>query len=140
MPRVQSGAVLLQGTRCAAHGRARESVQGADSDLRSPDVQEASRCRCQMSPMQGGDILQQEAQGEARVGAREQVRGAVLLQVKRFVYVKRDLDTVRLDFSKVVGREENEVMSNRLRVGYVVLQNLCECTLFSKPFACVFVI
>jgi hypothetical protein len=73
-----------------------------------------------MSQMQGGDILQQEAQGEARVGAREQVRGAVLVQVKRFVYVKRDLDTVKLDFSKMAEKEEIEVMSNRLRVGYVM--------------------
>ncbi len=72
--------------------------------------------------------------------AREQVRGAVLLQAKRFVYVKRDLDTVRLDFSKMAEKEENEVMSNRLRVGYVALQNLCGCTLFSQPFACLFVI
>jgi hypothetical protein len=90
--RVQSGGVLLQGARRAAHGRARESVQGADSDLRLSDVQEASRRRYQVSAVQGGDVLQQEAQGDARVGAREQVRGAVLVQINRQIDTRRDLE------------------------------------------------
>ena len=81
--RLQSGDLLLQGPCCAALSRARESVRGADSDLRLPEVQKASRHRHQVSAMQGGDVLQQEAQDEALVGAREQVRGAVFVEIDR---------------------------------------------------------
>jgi hypothetical protein len=42
--RVQSGAVLLQGARRAARARARELLRRADSGLRLPEVQGASRC------------------------------------------------------------------------------------------------
>jgi hypothetical protein len=81
--RVQSGVILLQGPRRAAHVRARESVRRADSGLRLPEVQKTSRCRCHMSPVQGGDVLQQETQVETLVGAREQVRGASLIKIER---------------------------------------------------------
>ena len=77
--RVQSGDLLLQGPRRAALSRARESVRGADSDLRPPELQGAGRYRYLVSAVQGGDVLQQEAQDEALVSAREQVRGAVLV-------------------------------------------------------------
>ena len=83
VPRVQSGVVLLQRPRRTAHGRARESVRGADSGLRLPEVRKTRRRRRHMSPVQGGDVLQQEAQVEALVGAREQVRGAVLIEIDR---------------------------------------------------------
>ena len=79
--RVQSGDLLLQGPRHAAHVRAQESVRGADSGVRLPEVREASRHRHQVSAVQGGDVLLREAQGEALVGAREQVRGAVLVEI-----------------------------------------------------------
>jgi ribosomal protein L16/L10AE len=69
--RVQSGVVLQQGARRAAHARARESLRRADSDLRLPEVQGTSRRRYHVSPVQGGDVLQQEAQDEVLVGARE---------------------------------------------------------------------
>jgi hypothetical protein len=70
--RVQIGAVLLQGPRRSALARTRELLRRADSALRLPGVHGASRCRHQVSPVQGGDVLQQETQGEALVGAREQ--------------------------------------------------------------------
>jgi hypothetical protein len=35
--------------------------------------------------VQGGDVLQQEAQDEALVGAREQVRGAVLVEIGTYI-------------------------------------------------------
>ena len=82
--RLPCGNLLLQGPRRAASARARESVQGADSDLRLLSrVQGTSRCRHQVSPVQGSDVLQQEAQIEALVGAREQVRGAVFVEIDR---------------------------------------------------------
>jgi ankyrin repeat protein len=80
---VQSGGVLQQGARGAALSRAREFVRRADSDLRPPEVQGASRHRYQVPPVQGGDVLQQEAQVEARVGARGQVRRVVRVQIGR---------------------------------------------------------
>jgi hypothetical protein len=61
VPRVQSGGILLQGARRAAPGRARELVRGADSDLRLPDVQEASRSQNKVSAVQGGEVLQRGA-------------------------------------------------------------------------------
>ena len=81
--RVQIGVVLLQGPRRAALARARELLRGADSALRLPGVQGASRRGpCHVSSVQGGDVLQQEAQGEALIGAREQwcVRGAARVE------------------------------------------------------------
>ena len=75
--RVQGVNILLQEPRRAALSRARESVRGADSDLRLPELQGTGRHRYLVSAVQGGDVLQQEAQGEALLGAREQVRGAV---------------------------------------------------------------
>ena len=81
--RVQSGDLLLQGPRRAALSRARESVRGAESDLRPPELQGAGRYRYLVPAVQGGDVLQQEAQGEALVGTREQVRGAVLVEIDR---------------------------------------------------------
>ena len=96
--RVQSGDLLLQGPRRAAHGRARESVRRADSDLRLPEVHKAGRHRCQVSAVQGGDVLQQEAQIEALVGAREQMRGAALVSVEG-----------RLLVGVMVGGEERRV-------------------------------
>ena len=81
MSRVQSGTVLLHGARHAAHARAQELLQRADSDLRLPEVRGTSRCRHHVSAVQGGDVLQQEAQGEALFGAREQVRGAVRVEI-----------------------------------------------------------
>ena len=80
--RVQSDPVLLQGPRRAAHARARELLRRADSGLRLPEVRGASRCRYHVSAVQGGGVLQQEAQVEALVGAREQwcVRGAARVE------------------------------------------------------------
>ena len=72
--RVPSGDLLLQESRRAALCRARESVQGADSHLRPPEVQGVSRYRHHVSAVQGGVVLQQEAQGKALGSAREQVR------------------------------------------------------------------
>ena len=83
VPRVPGGNLLLQEPRRAALSRARESVRGADSDLRLPEVQGTSRYRYHVSAVQGGDVLQQEAQDEALVGAREQVRGAVFMEIAR---------------------------------------------------------
>ena len=83
VPRLQSGDLLLQGPCCKALSRARESVRGANSDLRPPELQGTGRHRYLVSAVQGGDVLQQEAQGEALVGAREQVRGAVLVEIGR---------------------------------------------------------
>jgi hypothetical protein len=77
--RVQSGDLLLQGSRRAAHARAREPVRGADSDLRLSGLWGACIRESQVSPVQGGDVLQQGAQGEAHIGTREQMRGAVLV-------------------------------------------------------------
>ena len=71
--RMQSGAVLLHNARHAAHARAQELMQRADSDLRLAGLQGTSRCRHHVSAVQGGDVLQQEAQGEAQGEAREQV-------------------------------------------------------------------
>jgi hypothetical protein len=69
--RVQSGVVLLQGPRRAAFTRAREFLRRADSALRLPGVRGVCGSRYHVSPVQGGDLLQQEAQVEALVGARE---------------------------------------------------------------------
>ena len=63
--RVQSGVVLQQGARCAAHARAQELLRGADSGLRLAGVRGASVRACHVSAVQGGDVLQQEAQGQA---------------------------------------------------------------------------
>ena len=63
--RVQSGVVLQQGARCAAHARAQELLRGAYSGLRLAGVRGASVRACHVSPVQGGDVLQQEAQGQA---------------------------------------------------------------------------
>ncbi len=63
--RVQSGVVLQQGARCAAHARARELLRGADSGLQLAGVRGASVRACHVSAVQGGDVLQQEAQGQA---------------------------------------------------------------------------
>ena len=76
---LQSGDLLLQGPRRTTLFRARESVWRADSDLRLPELQGACRCRHHVSAVQGGDVLQQEAQREAHGEAREQVRGAALV-------------------------------------------------------------
>ena len=80
--RVQSGAVLLQGPRRATPARARELLRRADSGLRLPGVRGTGRS--QVSPVQGGDVLQQEAQVEALVGARELVRGAARVEIDRW--------------------------------------------------------
>jgi hypothetical protein len=80
--RVQSGVVLQQGARCAAHARARELLRGADSCLRIAGVRGASIRACHVWPVQGGDVLQQEAQDGARDSARGQVRGAALVSVE----------------------------------------------------------
>jgi hypothetical protein len=74
--RVQSGVVLQQGARRAAHARAQEFLRGADSCLQLAGVRGASVHACHVSPLQGGDILQQGAQGQALDSARGSVRGA----------------------------------------------------------------
>ncbi len=63
--RVQSGVVLQQGARRAAHARAQELLRGAYSGLRLAGVRGASVHACHVSAVQGGDVLQQEAQGQA---------------------------------------------------------------------------
>jgi hypothetical protein len=80
--RVQSGVVLQQGSRCAAHARAQELLRGADSCLQLAGVRGASVRACHVWPVQGGDVLQQGAQDGARVGARGFVRGAVLVSIE----------------------------------------------------------
>jgi hypothetical protein len=59
VPRVQSGDLLLQRPLRAAHGRARESVQGADSDLRLLGLRGASVRESCVPAVQCGDVLQQ---------------------------------------------------------------------------------
>jgi hypothetical protein len=81
--RVQSGIILQQGARRAAPARIREPVRRADSDLLPPDVQGSSKSRRPESPVQDGDVLKQETQVEALSGAREQVRGAMCVQVDK---------------------------------------------------------
>jgi hypothetical protein len=81
--RVQSGVVLQQGARRAAHARARELLRRADSDLRPPGVRGASIRACDLSPVQGGIVLQQKPQVSTHVGARDQVRGAARDAVER---------------------------------------------------------
>jgi hypothetical protein len=80
--RVQSGVVLQQGARCAAHARARELLRGAHSCLRLAGVRRASIRACHVSAVQGGDVLQQGAQGQALDSARGQVRGAALISIE----------------------------------------------------------
>jgi hypothetical protein len=79
--RVQSGVVLQQGARRAAHARARELLRGADSDLQLTGVRGSSVRACHVSAVQGGDVLQQGAQDGARDSARGSVRGAALVSV-----------------------------------------------------------
>jgi hypothetical protein len=81
---VQSGVVLQQGARRAAHARARELLRRADSDLRPSGVRGESIRACDLSPVQGGVVLQQKPQVSTHVGAREQVRGAARDAVERF--------------------------------------------------------
>ena len=72
---VQGRAVLRQGPRHTAHGRARELLRRADSALRLSRVRETRVD--QLPEVQGGDVLRREAQVEALGGTRERVRGAV---------------------------------------------------------------
>jgi hypothetical protein len=92
--RVQSGVVLLQGPRRAALARARELLRRVNPNLRLPGVRGTGRS--QVSPVQGVDVLQKEAQDEALVGARELVRGAVRVEVDGYVdrcrYVDGDME------------------------------------------------
>ena len=73
-----SDAVLLQGPRRAAPARARELLQRADANLRLPGMRGAGRG--QVPAVQGGAVLQHEAQDKALVGARELVRGAARVE------------------------------------------------------------
>jgi hypothetical protein len=95
---VQGGDVLQEEAQGEARVGAREPMRGAalvSSVLKRlsaheslceeltqvcdyPGCEERALDKC-LPAVQGGDVLQQEAQGEARVGTREPVRGAVLL-------------------------------------------------------------
>jgi hypothetical protein len=61
---VQSGVVLLQGPRRAALVRAQESLRSAVSSVRPQELRDASRH--QVSVVQGGYVLLQQAPFEAR--------------------------------------------------------------------------
>jgi hypothetical protein len=75
---LRRGDVLLPRPLQLALACPRHSVPRAAAEVRPPEVREPSRN--QVSPVQGGDVLLREAHVGTLVGAREQVRGVVLVQ------------------------------------------------------------